>query len=750
QFKLTTQDEAALQEATDRLTLAEVQTQIPEMSAKLDQLEATLDAITMLEDVAEVKQQEEDITEQHTSLEQVRKTRTELKTRQHRILLLRRADATLSEIIDAYEEIAEAQQNLPVIEQQINELEHREQEELPPLEKRTRELADLAHSFGTLERMSNDLLSAAASMKELEAEAKQQEHFQNDAKALEEQIAQARSQLEQSRHMLNETTEQQRGNRPQLASRLQRLRGLSARVATLHQAEEDYARRVMNQGLADENTAQIRKTQQSLQETEHEMGLVENEAKQAQKDSDELEKQWRLLSVRYQLEEWRRLQGLAQGLTEAEQHVMLAHQRQSQFTQEIADARRNANIWLATVAGSILVAVILLVIAVVSSQWTVSIVLVLIALVVGGIAYRRFDKFHKQEQSANIQAQETTSSIGMMVAAREAAIRSTGGTRGTHDAVAQIEHEIFSLGGTVPRSIGEADAFIQQIQDTGMNLAQVQQQMSDRRDRLAAAHNQVNVTMEAVAALKKELAHLEAEREKEGWGDIVARLRTDRIAIEDKQHEIASLAGQEGLPIPNFSSLSSPSAVVPDFASTEFELEIRIEDTIKTTERELAALDDTVNVAPNVQKQIARQQETLNSLLELQRLLNERHAHFQQHDPAKDIEQARTQQMALRDALHHLQDSLRQRVSLLHVPFGQSAISAAEAAVRKQLESLNIALGNRVQLQEQRTTYATTLQERQASLAEQYHQLAKLSGTLGSWVVPPNPFAEALELLRKR
>ena len=69
---------------------------------------------------------------------------------------------------------------------------------------------------------------------------------------------------------------------------------------------------------------------------------------------------------------------------------------------------------------------------------------------------------------------------------------------------------------------------------------------------------------------------------------------------------------------------------------------------------------------------------------------------------------------------------------------------------RKQLESLHILLGNRIELQSRRTNFAAILKDRQDSLSEHYHQLAKFSGSLGSWIVPPNPFAETLTALRNR
>jgi uncharacterized protein YhaN len=42
------------------------------------------------------------------------------------------------------------------------------------------------------------------------------------------------------------------------------------------------------------------------------------------------------------------------------------------------------------------------------------------------------------------------------------------------------------------------------------------------------------------------------------------------------------------------------------------------------------------------------------------------------------------------------------------------------------------------------------LKEYQESLSEYYRQLSKFSSSLGSWIVPPNPFADALRALRQR
>jgi DNA repair exonuclease SbcCD ATPase subunit len=100
--------------------------------------------------------------------------------------------------------------------------------------------------------------------------------------------------------------------------------------------------------------------------------------------------------------------------------------------------------------------------------------------------------------------------------------------------------------------------------------------------------------------------------------------------------------------------------------------------------------------------------------------------------------------------LQSLQDSLRQRVRSLGVSFGQTAITSAEMAARRQLEALHITLGSRVELQKRRDQYVTTLKESQDALAEHYNRLAKFSATLGSWIVPNNPFAEILTGMRTR
>ena len=80
----------------------------------------------------------------------------------------------------------------------------------------------------------------------------------------------------------------------------------------------------------------------------------------------------------------------------------------------------------------------------------------------------------------------------------------------------------------------------------------------------------------------------------------------------------------------------------------------------------------------------------------------------------------------------------------------EAAISSAESVARKQLEELHITLGRRVELESRRAAYTVTLKERQESLSEHYQRLAKYSSSLGSWVVPTNPFTETLVSLRNR
>src|SRR5260370_35529905 len=56
--------------------------------------------------------------------------------------------------------------------------------------------------------------------------------------------------------------------------------------------------------------------------------------------------------------------------------------------------------------------------------------------------------------------------------------------------------------------------------------------------------------MEAVAAHRKEQARLQELRKAEGWEDIDEKLRDDQETIARLRSEIATAAGQEGLPIP--------------------------------------------------------------------------------------------------------------------------------------------------------------------------------------------------------
>src|SRR5262249_53415678 len=154
-FQVSPRDEELLRESTERLHLAEIQERIPQLSEQLAMIESALDAVTVCDALAEIEQQEQDIADLEATLERIQERRLELKTKQSRVQQLKRADKTLSDIISSYDEIAEARRLLPQLETEIAELELRDREELPKLEKRVADLADLTRSFGTLQHMSN-------------------------------------------------------------------------------------------------------------------------------------------------------------------------------------------------------------------------------------------------------------------------------------------------------------------------------------------------------------------------------------------------------------------------------------------------------------------------------------------------------------------------------------------------------------------------------------------------------------------
>ncbi len=765
QFKVEPADEQMLNECSELLNLAEIQARIPQLSEGLDHVEAALDAVRISELLAAIDQQEAEIAELEQALNEIHTKRLELKSRQGRVQQLKRADMTLSDIIAAYDDIAEAQHALPELERQIADLERREREELPLLEKRVNELAELTRSFGTLQRMSNDLLSAVDSIRELEQEVKQYHEVKQDLRVIDEQVSHARERLEKTQQALQDLEERRRTGRPQLEARLQRLNTLSQRLALLHHLEDQYTQRLASRSQAEENEAQLQKVQRDLHETEQELGLVEREAKQVQQRADYWEKNWRQLSIRRQVEEWQRLKGLAQGLAQAEQHVHLAHEHQEKLTQAVMDARGSATKYMMILAACIGGVLLCLVIAALEFSALpflaiVALVAMFIIIGIGAVNFQNYRKAREDERAADRQVQEAISRVGMMVAAREAAMRMLGSS----DALFQVENEIRSLGGTVPRSIEEAQQFLERTKDQG-DLGEVQQQMREKLDEANAARNQVNVTMEGVAALRNERTHLEELRQRERWDNIEEDLHNDQAAIERMQQEITLLAGQENLPLASINArlqvspissagTYSSGAMMPVATDDEIagvpELEVLVESTIKATERELATLDGKLDMVDDLTSQTKVQQEALDVLLARYKLVEDLDTRFQANNPEQQIERAREQQTALRSALQSLQDSLRQRVKPLGVAFGQAAINHAETQARRQLEELQITLGNKIMLQERHAHYSDVLKVQQESLAEYYKQLAKFSNTLGSWIVPLNPFAEALVGLRNR
>jgi len=767
QFKVTEHDKEELSKSSERLHLAEIQAHIPELSERLGQVELALDAVTISEDRAEISQQEEEIGEQERSLEQLHAKRYELKSQQGRIQQLKKADTVIGEIIAAYDAMEEAQRELPELERQIVELERREREELPASEQRVHDLGELTRSFGTLERLGVDLLAVVRMITELERELKEQKPVVDDLKDLDEHIAHAQAQIEQIQKTQREL-EEQRAERPRLEGRLPHLKRLSERLAAFHQAREQYAKRVMQAGLVEEHRTQLARVRKELHETEQELVLVEAEAQQIQQRADEMEKHWRQLGTRRQLEEWQRLRGLSQGLAEAEQHVMVAHQQQERLTLEALAARRDKTVRMGFIfacgALTLLFGSLAGIEALHQAYILASIMgMITLAAVAGvGLGVQNYIKARDHEEMADQRMQQTISQVGMMVAAREAA----GRMGGKQNALVQVEHEIRSLGGTVPRSVEEAQVLSERIPDQGESLADIQQQMTKLRTDALTARNQVNVTIEAVAALRKECARLEGQLTQETLSETdftSSSAAASKAALERIYQEIVILAAQEGLPIPDFDKLlvTTPPEELSLGGSTHtdsdtlrqashLELDTLIEASIKDTERTLVSIDAKMEVVPDISKQIRVCQDALDALLARKRVVTERHERFQTYNPEQQIERAREQQVTLREALRSLQDALRQRVKPLGVPFGQAAVHNAELTARKQLETLHIALGSRSDLQSRRAMYVSSLREHQDSLSELYRRLVKFSSSLGSWIANINPRDEDLVELRTR
>src|SRR6266568_598259 len=577
QFRVTEHDEQLLGESVERLQLAEIQARIPELSKELGHIETILDTVTVSEGLAEISQQEAEIAEQEQSLEELQTRRNELKGDQGRIQQLKKADAILGEIIAAYDAMAEAQREIPELERQIAELDRREREDLPALEHRVHDLQDLTGSFATLLRMSEDLINIDRMIRQLEQELKEQKPTIDELKELEEQIAHAQAQIDQ-----------------------------------------------------------IQQTQ-----SEQELVLVEAEAQQVQQRADEMEKHWRQLSMRRQLEEWQRVKGLSQGLKEAGQHVMFAHQQQEQLTREVQDAHNAARLRL----GFVIVCCVFIALFVIAASFAffnrsypiapIMGALALLSVAGAGFCLHNYLKARENEQEADQLMQQAIGQIGMMVAAREAA----GRMGGKQDALVQVEREMHSLGGTIPRSVEEARLLLERLPDQGESLADIQQQMTKLHTEALTARNQVNVTIEAVAALRKECARLEEQYRQETMDETGDTSRTmpsaftNRAALERIYQEIVTLASQERLPIPDFDKLvvtptpettnrsDSPGADEGILLQESgLELDTLIEAALKDTERALVAINAKMEVVPDISREIRVCRDALNTLFTRKRI----------------------------------------------------------------------------------------------------------------------------------
>ena len=457
QFQVTAEDELLLAESAELLQLAEVQNRIPELSIQIGQIEAALDAVTVREDLNVVSQQEVEIAEQELALEQIQHKRKALKGQQNRIQQLRKVQSILGEIIVAYETIAEAQRGLPQLEHQLSEIERRERDELPALEKRVQDLSDLTRSFGTLERMAADLLSAVNTIKDLEQEFKQDEYIQKQLADFDDQIMQTRLLVDEVKQSQLELEAQFRTARPQMEARLQRLRALSERLIALEKTEQEHNSRIGNRPQAENNSAELARVSAELQQAERDLTLAEREAQQAQKRTDAIETRWRQLNIRRQLEEWQRVNGLARGLADAEQQVKAAHDQQEQLTLAVLAMRRTATLQI----GFFIACIVLFILCGIGTLIQVlhhSYIFAAIAgaaalLLIAGawLSLRNYRKAREKEELANRQAQEAINRVGTMVAVRETAVRRAG----NQDALAQVEPAPFEAGELTASEAGD-------------------------------------------------------------------------------------------------------------------------------------------------------------------------------------------------------------------------------------------------------------------------------------------------------
>ncbi len=440
--------------------LAEIQARIPKVSERLGQVEAALDAATVSDDLGEIDLQEADIAEQELSLELLRTKRADLKVRLARVQQLKKAEGILSEIIMTYDAMTEAQQEIPKLEQHMAELERREREELPGLEQRNADLVELSRSFSTLERMSNDLLTAVNTIKELEKELQQYQEVQDNSSELDTQIMGIQTLVEQTRQALHELEEQRRVGRPQLEARLGRLHELIEKLAALHRGEEQYAQRFKHQFLAEENKIQLEKARKDLREAEQELILAEAEAQQDQQHVDELEHRWRQLSIHRQLQAWQRLKGLSDELSDAQQRLDATEQHQAQLHENYDKAKQAEHIWLLIAIGAAVLGMVLGVAALflflIAHQMIIGSILGILAIVTfagAGLSFQNHSTIHKEEELADQQLHDSAHEVSMLLADRETA-RHLFDESGS---LAPIEHEIQSLGGTIPATRDEAE-----------------------------------------------------------------------------------------------------------------------------------------------------------------------------------------------------------------------------------------------------------------------------------------------------
>ncbi len=262
QFRVSGQDEEAIERARQRLELAGAEAELPEVEAQRAVVEERLKALGVLRAFEEIERQQGSLHQAEGLAEALAVERRQLEARLAFVERLRQAEGLIGTVVQCLQRQEEDQSRAAATAREIEELDEKECELLPRRRERVAQFEALAVEVDGWQRLESEGGHASAEIERLEQRRRELDQLRRDAEQLSREFERSAQELAEGRQELVRLERLSSKELPRLRSAAGELRQLIERLADPAQAtgeaDLDQARQTRLEARGRLRLAQVR------------------------------------------------------------------------------------------------------------------------------------------------------------------------------------------------------------------------------------------------------------------------------------------------------------------------------------------------------------------------------------------------------------------------------------------------------------------------------------------------------------